>query len=203
MQKPLVDLGCGLGTNVLNALSADARVVAVDMTEEHLAEVRAKAGEAAVMSGQLQTRFGKLPDDVPVADGEAAGVLCAQVIHFLGPDAVEKSFAQFHRCLAPGGKLVLLACGHYLIMNYAIPGRIAEIEAAMAKDPEGAHGYHPPGSDGFSQALSTFNEKVPEDLRTATPDPSAEFQVGSVLYDIQRLCFCISGPGPLTRALST
>lgn len=83
MQKPLVDLGCGLGTNALHALAQGARVVAVDMTEEHLSEVRAKAGEAAVASGQLQTRFGKLPDDVPVADGEASGVLCAQVIYCL------------------------------------------------------------------------------------------------------------------------
>lgn len=172
-----MDIGCGLGTNALHALATGARVVAVDMTEEHLAEIRAKAGEAVVASGQLQTRFGKLPDEVPVADGEAAGVLCAQVIHFLGPDAVEKSFQQFYRCLAPGGKLVLLACGHYIIMNFAIPGRVAAIEAAMARDPEGAHGYHPPGMDGFSKALETFNDKIPEDQRHATPEPSTEFQV--------------------------
>ena len=57
-----------------------------------------------------------------------AAVLCAQVLHFLGPDAVEKSFAQFHRCLAPGGKLVALACAHYTIMNHVDPARMAAIE---------------------------------------------------------------------------
>ena len=78
----------------------------------------------------VHASFGKLPDDVPVQDNEAAAVLCAQVIHFIGPAEVERSFAQFNRVLAPGGKLVLLACAHYVIMNYA-SGRVAEIEARM------------------------------------------------------------------------
>jgi hypothetical protein len=78
-----------------------------------------------------------------------------QVIHFLGPPAVEQSFAQFFRCLTPGGKLVLLACGHYIIMNFST-GRVAEIEEAMKHDPEGAHGYHPPGNDGLNKAIQVY-----------------------------------------------
>ena len=41
--------------------------------------------------------FGKLPDDVPLAEGEVAGILCAQVIHFLDPEAVNRSFQNFYR----------------------------------------------------------------------------------------------------------
>ncbi len=174
-ERPLVDIGCGLGTNALHAVAQGARVVAVDMTQAHLDEIEAKAGRAVMASGQLQTRFGKLPDDVPVKDGEAAAVLCAQVLHFLGPDAVEKSFAQFHRCLAPGGKLVVLACAHYIIMNHVDPARMAAIDAGMAADPEGAHGWHAPGEATLHKALATFEERVPAALRQATPDASRGF----------------------------
>jgi SAM-dependent methyltransferase len=55
-QRPLVDIGCGLGTNALHAVSNGARVVAVDMTEAHLTQIREKAGQAVLASGQLETR---------------------------------------------------------------------------------------------------------------------------------------------------
>ena len=38
--KPLYDIGSGYGTNSLYALEKDCRVVAVDMTEEHLCHIR-------------------------------------------------------------------------------------------------------------------------------------------------------------------
>lgn len=56
LQRPLVDIGCGLGTNALHAVSKGARVVAIDFEEGHLSTIREKAGEALVASGQLQTR---------------------------------------------------------------------------------------------------------------------------------------------------
>ena len=37
---PLYDVGSGLGTNTLAALSKGVSVVAVDMTESHLATIR-------------------------------------------------------------------------------------------------------------------------------------------------------------------
>ena len=45
----------------------------------------------------------------------------------------------FNEWLAPGGTLVVLACGHYLRLNRLV-GKLEEIEKGMEKDPAGAHG---------------------------------------------------------------
>jgi hypothetical protein len=49
---------------VLKALQEGARVLAIDMDDDHLAEIRTKAGEEAVTSKKLETRWGQLPDKV-------------------------------------------------------------------------------------------------------------------------------------------
>jgi SAM-dependent methyltransferase len=45
----------------------------------------------------------RFPDELPLGDASVSGVLAAQVLHFLDGPAVERSFANVHRWLEPGG----------------------------------------------------------------------------------------------------
>jgi SAM-dependent methyltransferase len=182
-----VDIGSGLGTNVLAALRHGARVIAVDMSDEHLAEIRAKAAALdsdapGVTAGEtaekrLETRWGRLPDQVPLSPRSVSGILCAQVLHFLNPDGVRASFQRFSECLAPGGVLVVLACGHYQKLCSLIPGKIAAIDAATLRDPAGSHGCVT--REEMKPMTEAIRAVLPEELHPAVLKDTTEFQTFS------------------------
>lgn len=150
------------------------------MTEEHLQEIREKAvkeqGEAA--AERLKTCWGQLPDKVTLEAGSVSGIICAQVIHFLNPDDVLTTFQNFVHWFAPGGVLVVLACSHYQNMYYLVPGKVEAIDAATEKDPDGAHGFTPAGSDS-QEMIEAMREAVPEEMRPAIPRVNQQFQTFS------------------------
>jgi ubiquinone/menaquinone biosynthesis C-methylase UbiE len=93
----LVDAGCGEGRWVreLRALGYD--VVGVDRSAKLLGAARADDPEGRYETGTIE--------DLPVADGAAAIVLCVNVLmHVVDLDAALRELA---RVLAPGGTLVL------------------------------------------------------------------------------------------------
>ena len=181
---PSADIGSGLGSNVLAALKTGARVIAIDMSYEHLQEIREKAAkehsgaEGEPAAERLETRWGQLPDKVPLEAGSVSGIMCAQVLHFLNPDDVLASFQNFANWLPPGGVLVVLACSHYQQMYLAVPGKVAAIDAVMEKDPEGCHGFTPAGSES-QEMIEAMLRSVPEEMRAAVPSISQQFQTFS------------------------
>lgn len=185
---PIVDIGSGLGSNVLAALKTGARVIAIDMTDEHLQEIREKAAkehsgtegeeEAETAAERLETRWGQLPDNIPLEAGSVNGIMCAQVLHFLNPDDVLTSFQNFADWLAPGGVLVVLVCSHYQNMYFAVPGKVAAIDAAMEKGSEGSHGFTPAGS-ASREMIEAMMGLVPEEMRPALPSVAQQFQTFS------------------------
>lgn len=114
------------------------------MSDEHLQEIREKAAkehsaaEGETAAERLETRWGQLPDEVPLEAGSVSGIMCAQVLHFLSPDDALTTFRHFADWLAPGGTLVVFACSHYQKMYFSVPGKVAAIDAAMEKDPREA-----------------------------------------------------------------
>lgn len=184
-ELPIVDIGSGLGSNVLAALKTGARVIAIDMSDEHLEEIRSKAAkehngaqganEGDKMAERLETRWGQLPDKVPLEAESVSGIMCAQVLHFLNPDDVVTSFRNFAHWLAPGGVLVVLVCSHYQKLCYGIPGKVAAIDAATEKDPEGFHGFTPAGKSS-QEMFDAMLESVPAEVRAAVPGRSQQFQ---------------------------
>lgn len=158
------------------------------MSDEHLEEIRSKAAkehsgveganEDETVAERLETRWGQLPDKVPLEAGSVSGIMCAQVLHFLNPDEVVTTFRNFAHWLASGGVLVVLVCSHYQKLCYAIPGKVAAIDAATEKDPEGFHGFTPAGRS--SQAMfDAMLDSVPAKVRAAVPNRGQQFQTFS------------------------
>lgn len=168
---PLLDVGCGLGTNALEALRRGARVIAMDCSDEHLGVLREAAGSEAVRTGQLRTVFGCLPDSAKLEPASVAGILCAQVLHFLEPEGVKKTFDLFYRWLAPGGKLVLLVCSHYCAFNLRT-GRIREIQTQIEKEGADNHdswpGYYERGQT--NTLMEEWRDACPPEVLDALPE---------------------------------
>lgn len=100
-QFPLLDVGAAYGNATLPALRAGATVIAADLSASQLSRL---ANSTPVADRPrlipLPARF---PDQLPLADACLAGVLAAQVLHFLNGSQVEAAFQSVHRWLVPGG----------------------------------------------------------------------------------------------------
>ncbi len=103
--ETVVDLGSGAGIDALiaaRAVGPEGHVIGVDMTPEMIAKATANA--AAAGAHHVEFREGRL-EALPVADGSVDGITSNCVINLV-PDK-PKVFAEIHRVLKPGGRLVV------------------------------------------------------------------------------------------------
>jgi SAM-dependent methyltransferase len=93
----VLDLGAGTGklTRQVQALGLD--VTAVDPSEGMLAELRRVLPEVPAVRGTAES--------IPVPDGSADVVLCAQAWHWVDP---RRAVPEVARVLSPGGRLGLI-----------------------------------------------------------------------------------------------
>ncbi len=97
-----VDLGTGAGLLLPALLECARQVVAVDASPAMLALARRTAGGAAA---RCDFRLGDL-GHLPLADGEADGVVACMVLHHVSDPA--GALAEAARVLAPGGQLAVV-----------------------------------------------------------------------------------------------
>jgi ubiquinone/menaquinone biosynthesis C-methylase UbiE len=96
--RRVLDIGCGTGAVAIHlARRHGCAVVGVDPSSEMLAVARAKHGRSVRFE---QARA----EELPFADGSFDRAIMVSVVHHL--DAL-KAFAEVHRVLAPGGRLVI------------------------------------------------------------------------------------------------
>ena len=103
--ETVVDLGSGAGIDALiaaRAVGPEGRVIGIDMTPEMLDKARANA--AAAGADQDEFREGRL-ETLPVDDATVNAITSNCVINLV-PDK-SKVFAEIHRILTPGGRLVV------------------------------------------------------------------------------------------------
>lgn len=108
------DLGAGLGVATLPALRAGALVMANDIDNRHLDEIKRHA-EAEGLETRLVT------DSRPLQEIGAMGpvdaVHASNVLHFLSGAEIEKAMSWMWRTLKPGGKAFIQMqspfCGHF------------------------------------------------------------------------------------------
>ena len=103
--ETVVDLGSGAGIDALiaaRAVGPEGRVIGIDMTPEMLDKARANA--AAAGADHVEFREGRL-ETLPVDDATVNAITSNCVINLV-PDK-SKVFAEIHRILTPGGRLVV------------------------------------------------------------------------------------------------
>ncbi|AZE49484.1 Malonyl CoA-acyl carrier protein transacylase [Pseudomonas chlororaphis] len=126
----VMDMGCAYGVATIAALERGARVLAVDIEEQHLTIL---AGNVAPrLRGRLSTRAGALPD-MDFAPGRFQAIHAARVLHFLPPEAFRESIRKMARWLVPGGRLFLI-CDSPYFPHWA--ARVDEYERLNAQGDE-------------------------------------------------------------------
>jgi SAM-dependent methyltransferase len=106
----VMDMGCAYGVATVAALEQGARVLAVDIEEQHLTIL--SSAVAPGLRGRLTTRCGALPG-MDFAVGRFSAIHAARILHFLAPQAFRESIRKMAQWLAPGGKLLLTCDSPY------------------------------------------------------------------------------------------
>jgi len=101
----LLDVGCGIGTAVLEAerrLGASARCEGADLSAAMIEEARRRAAQA----GSSAVFHLASADRLPHADASLDGYRAERVYQHIGDPAA--ALAEARRCLRPGGRIVLV-----------------------------------------------------------------------------------------------
>lgn len=78
----------------------------------------------------------------------------------------------------PGGNAGGVGVFDYQKTYYSVPGKVAAIDAAMEKYPEGSHGFTPAGSES-QEMMETMLLSVPAKMWAAVPTIDQQFQTFS------------------------
>jgi SAM-dependent methyltransferase len=99
---PVADVGCGPGKVTAHLAGFGVRVFGVDISPR-MVELAREAHPGLRFSVGSMTAL-------DVEEGELGGVLAYYSTHHTPPEVLPQVFAEFHRALAPGGRLML--AGH-------------------------------------------------------------------------------------------
>lgn len=117
----LLEVGCGGGAFLQDALKSGCRAAAIDHSAD-LLNVAAEQNSEAIRRDRLELVHGEV-DHLPFPDGRFTCAVMTGVIQFL-PDA-PATFREMYRTLAPGGRLAVFAGGKSLRGTPAAPEPIA------------------------------------------------------------------------------
>ncbi|WP_435283190.1 class I SAM-dependent methyltransferase [Streptomyces koelreuteriae] len=99
---PVADLGCGPGKVTAHLAALGVRAFGVDVSPRMIELARAAYPELRFTVGSMTA--------LEIGDGELGGILAYYTVHHTPPQLLPTVFAEFHRTLAPGGRLML--AGH-------------------------------------------------------------------------------------------
>ncbi|MFI7138455.1 class I SAM-dependent methyltransferase [Streptomyces massasporeus] len=99
---PVADLGCGPGKVTAHLAALGVPVFGVDVSPRMIELARTAYPELRFTVGSMTA--------LDIADGELGGILAYYTTHHTPPQWLPTVFAEFHRTLAPGGRLML--AGH-------------------------------------------------------------------------------------------
>ncbi|MFN0121805.1 MAG: class I SAM-dependent methyltransferase [Blastocatellia bacterium] len=93
----ILDAGCGTGRNLRHLVAAGSRAIGLDFSLGMLRVARKRLPHAPLLQGDLQRLF-------PLRPAHFDAVLCALIGEHL--EQLPAAFAEMHRALRPGGRLV-------------------------------------------------------------------------------------------------
>ncbi|GAA2409256.1 class I SAM-dependent methyltransferase [Streptomyces coeruleofuscus] len=132
---PVADLGCGPGKVTAHLAALGVPVFGVDVSPEMVELARAAYPDLRFTVGSMTA--------LEIGSGELGGILAYYATHHTPPQWLPTVYAEFHRTLAPGGRLMLagpVGSGEHLRPSHAYgdhpvsyesyllpPDRIAEL----------------------------------------------------------------------------
>jgi SAM-dependent methyltransferase len=96
---PVADLGCGPGFVTAHLAELGVPVFGVDLSPRMAELARRAHPELTFSVGSLTA--------LAIADGALGGILAYYSTHHTPPELLPRVYAEFHRTLAPGGRLML------------------------------------------------------------------------------------------------
>jgi SAM-dependent methyltransferase len=118
---PIYDLGCGPGQTTAFLHGCGARVCGMDLSPELLREARRRHPAIDFAAGDMLA--------LPLASASAAGIAAFYAIVHFSPAQLEQAFAEFHRVLVPGGRLLLaFHAGEETIHVEAFLGKVVALD---------------------------------------------------------------------------
>ena len=102
-KNPLIDIGCAYGVATRPAIAAGARVIAVDLCQEHLDILKKSLPED--LHKRLRTTTNRFPNELEIRPDSIDGILAASLFHFVTPKEFRKGLKNCFNWLIPGGKL--------------------------------------------------------------------------------------------------
>ncbi|GHE11746.1 class I SAM-dependent methyltransferase [Streptomyces alanosinicus] len=156
---PVADLGCGPGAVTAHLAGLGLSVFGLDLSESMLAIARRENPGIRFEQGSML--------ELPVGDGALAGVVSWYSSIHTPVDRLPDLFAEFHRVLAPGGRVLLAfqvgeaprhidhAWGHDVVLDFhrRRPERMAELLSGA----------------GFVLRSSTVREPEDEGIAASVP----------------------------------
>jgi ubiquinone/menaquinone biosynthesis C-methylase UbiE len=114
---PILDAGCGTGLVTEGLLGLGRDIVALDFSDASLEVLAQKRFP------RLQPVLGSVTA-IPAPDGAFAAIHCSGVLQAVPPPERKLAYAEFARCLAPGGLLVVMAWNeaHYRFQHEPVSG---------------------------------------------------------------------------------
>jgi ubiquinone/menaquinone biosynthesis C-methylase UbiE len=103
----VADLGCGSGNFALQLLSKGCSVVANDISENFLNELKSRANSNS--GSKLRILKAQFPNTTKFNNESLDGVYSARMIQFLHPPEVKEGFEKIYSWLKSGGYLCIVA----------------------------------------------------------------------------------------------
>ncbi|GIK84313.1 MAG: hypothetical protein BroJett025_09350 [Patescibacteria group bacterium] len=108
--KNILDLGCGAGRNALFLAKEGFSVWGMDNAEEGLLVAKDQAKKEKV---KLTVTLGDIYKSLPYAENSFDAIISIQVLQHNKREQIQKTLAEIHRILKPGGFLFITVCGRY------------------------------------------------------------------------------------------
>lgn len=104
--NPVVDIGSAYGIATIKCLEQGAKVIAVDISQEHLDILYRRA--PLTRSSLLQTLLARFPDEMDLESNSVSAVLLSHVLSFLEGDEIVAGMKKVYEWLCEGGKIFIL-----------------------------------------------------------------------------------------------
>lgn len=104
---PCLEIGTAYGRTAIAALKKGAKIIANDLSKEHLDILWQNTPED--LRANLALMPGAFPQALSIEDNTIGAVLSSRVLNFVEPDTLPHAIEKIYNCLKPGGRFFFLA----------------------------------------------------------------------------------------------